>query len=111
MVELEDEAEVPVPDEGLLVQAEAGEVAALEPGVAAAIDDLPSGGSVQEAQQIEEGALAHPGVAQDGQDLPGQDREVDAPEDWDRVTVDAVLLLEADGLDQGRCARVARAGA
>src|SRR6185369_4108580 len=102
MVELEDEAEVAVPHEGLLVQAEAGQVAVLELRVAAAVNDLSAAGGVEETQQVEEGALPDAGMAEDGQDLPRQDREVDPPENRHRIAVDPVLLLEAHRPDERR---------
>src|SRR5687767_9444651 len=102
MVELEHETEVAVPHQGLLGEGESGEVPALEPGVAAAVDDGSPGGLVQEAKQVEQGGLAHPRMAEDGQDLSGMDGQVDPLEDRHRIAVDAVLLLQFDRLDQWR---------
>ena len=71
LAELEDEAELGQAQAGALGLVEAGDVA---PGVVHA----PGVGHQDPGQDVQEGGLARPGRAGDGQDLPGHDVQVDA---------------------------------
>ena len=73
-MELEDEAELPAPHGAPLVVREAGGVAALE-------EDPALRGPVEQAEEVQEGALPGARRADEGGELRGVELEVDAVQD------------------------------
>src|SRR5262249_36898090 len=94
VVELEDEAEGAVAE---VVAAAGGDVV----DAFAVQQDAAVVGVVEGAEQVQEGALAGAGGADDAEELAGPDGEVEAGEDGDLEFVLAVGLVEVAGRQQG----------
>src|SRR5437870_1050220 len=92
MIELKDEAELPIPDPAPLAGADGGQVLAV-------ILDRPFVGRVQRAQQVQQRALARAGPALDRDELAGTYREVAVPEHRRQLAAHAVALLQGPGAE------------
>src|SRR5690606_12467901 len=92
---LEDEADLAVAQGGQLVVAHVLHVVAAEPVAAAARP-------VQAAEDVEQGALAGSGGADDGAELALVDREGDLVERRDALVSHMVLAAQVRDLDEGR---------
>ncbi len=94
MVELEDESDLPV--------AELSRGAAIEIGVARAVEpDVAAARRVEGAKQVQQRALPRPGGADDGDELAAPHVEVDAAQHLEGLAVAArVDLPDRPGLEQ-----------
>ena len=95
MMKLEHESDSPVPELGQAVGVELVVRRAAEP-------DLPRGGKIQRAEQVEQGALARPALAGHRHKFAGFHREIDASQDFDGAAVAApVRLAKVARLEDG----------
>ena len=86
MMELEHEADLPVPDGGEGLRALLAEDEAVQPHGS-------GGRDVERPQQVEQRALARAARADDGHELPASHREIQARQDLDRRPVAAAIDL------------------
>ena len=61
----------------------------------------PGIGSVEPAEQMQQRALAHAGLADDGQHLTRVDIQVDVAKDVKRMRPDGIRLLDSRRADEG----------
>ncbi len=93
-MELEDEADVPIPERHPLVVGHPAEAAAVE-------DDLAALGTVEAADQVQQRALADAAGADDRDHLATLDRQRQITKHVDVLRADAIALVQGGDFDEG----------